>query len=135
MAGIRSLIRYPVGIGIAGSVFKENKIVISQKGKGEKNFYEIDNVGTYAEIKNFIFMPTYGLGGKANGVVQFYNKKGEELNQDQIEILKPYQKLLGHMIEHLLELNAAMDISMCINQVIDAMNDKTYINESEVLIN
>jgi len=128
-AGIKTLIRYPINIGITGTVFREEKPIISLKGKKEKNYDEIDSTGSYGELSNFIFMPMYSFNNTKNGVLQFFNKKYGEPCDEDLSILKPYQKLIGMMIQNLIELNTTMDIGINMKNVLKNIEKKTALDE------
>ena len=130
-AGMRNLIRYPDDIGITGKVFKEDVCVISLKGKKEKNFHELDNIEAYGEIKNFLFMPIYGYNGIKNGVMQLFNKKQGKLDEEEIKNLKPYQKLVGIIIENIIDFDKAIDIEMNVKSILNHLGNTTTIFHEE----
>ena len=119
------LMRYPDDIGITGKIFKNDGYYISFKGRKEMNFHEIDNVGNYAEIKNFLFLPTYGFNGQRNGIIQLFNKKKGNPDEHDIQHLKPYQKLIGMLMHNVIESNRIIDIDMNIRRILLQLGDKT----------
>eukprot|EP00826_Nyctotherus_ovalis_P058940 TRINITY_DN8153_c0_g1_i2.p1 TRINITY_DN8153_c0_g1~~TRINITY_DN8153_c0_g1_i2.p1 ORF type:complete len:330 (+),score=91.02 TRINITY_DN8153_c0_g1_i2:309-1298(+) len=126
-AGMRNLIKYPDDTGITGMVFKEDTHVISLKGKREKNFHELDNIEAYGEIKDFLFMPTYGYNGTKNGVMQLYNKRQGKPDEVEVKRLENYQKLLGVMMENVVDFDKAIDIEM------NVMNILSYLDKTATL--
>ena len=128
-----NLTEYPDDTGITGKVFKENHPILSFVGKREPGFHEIDNIGEYVEIHDFLFAPTYGFNNVKNGIIQVFNKKGGTLNENDIKTLKPYQKLVGMLIENTLELNKAIDLDINFKRILDMLGKKTDIfNKDEI---
>lgn len=130
-AGIKNLVKYPDNTGITGAAFQKNSYIISLKGKKEKNFHELDNIESYGEIKNFIFMPMYTFNDTKNGVIQLFNKKQGKPDDQDIQNIKPYQKLIGIMIQNSIDINRVIDIEMNIKKIINFLKETTTIFQKE----
>ncbi len=128
-----TLIRYPSDIGITGTVFREEKAAASLRGKREKNFHQIDNSGSYSEIRNFLFVPMYGLNGTKTGVVQFFNKSRGTPTESDLETVRPYQRLAGVLLQNMVEMNTAIDVSMNMRTVLESLARKTSSDETQGL--
>ena len=106
-------------------MLKEEGYVISLKGRKEVNFEEIDSPGTYAELHNFIFLPTYGFNSHKNGVIQLFNKKRGEPKERDVKMIKPYQQLVGMLMQNVLEANIVVDININVRSILKELGEKT----------
>ncbi len=120
-------------IGITGEVFRSQKPVISLKGKKEKNFHEVDNMGSYTELRNFVFVPMHGIGGTKVGVLQLFNKRDGEPDETDLDALRPYERLAGQMMQNVIELNIAIDMEINVRKVLDELGQKTALDEVQEL--
>lgn len=130
-AGGKDLARYADDIGITGRVFKEAEYVMSVKGKKEANFHEIDNMASYVEMSNFLFIPTYGFKSQKNGVIQLFNRKIGNPGESDLQSVKPYQKLVGMLIEGVMEANRIMNIDMNLRKVLNQLRERTGVYNRE----
>jgi len=112
MAGSKAILRFPTSLGLSGSAFSDNKIVARQGDRLERNFSDVDNVGTYAAIRDHIFAPLYGAGNKPIGVLQLYNKKSGTIDKGELRFVALLQKLLGRVVQTSVELNEAFDLML-----------------------
>ena len=59
-----------------------------------------------------MFVPSYGFENQKNGMIQLLNKKiGNPLVSD-LQFIKPYQKLIGMLIQNVVDSNRIIDISI-----------------------
>jgi len=126
--GTETLIKYPSDIGLTGKVFKDNKWMMSNIGKEERGFHAIDTMEYHRPVKNFIFAPTYGFRKEKNGVIQLFNKK-EEVNEEEVNRLKPYQHLFGMIMQSLLEADKAVNIELDIKKIVESIKAPSNIKE------
>eukprot|EP00826_Nyctotherus_ovalis_P022081 TRINITY_DN17232_c0_g1_i14.p4 TRINITY_DN17232_c0_g1~~TRINITY_DN17232_c0_g1_i14.p4 ORF type:complete len:163 (+),score=32.44 TRINITY_DN17232_c0_g1_i14:1372-1860(+) len=118
-------------MGITGKVFKEAEYVMSVKGKRETNFHEIDNMASYVEMRNFLFIPTYGFKDQKNGVIQLFNRKIGNPSESDLQSVKSYQKLVGMLIEGVMESNRIMNIDMNLRKVLNQLRESTRVYKRE----
>ena len=123
--------RYPDNIGITGKVFNKSDYIMSIKGKKEMNFNEIDNMTIHAELLNFIFIPTLGFKGQKNGIIQLFNKKIGVPNELDLKEIKPYQRLIGMLIEGVIETNRVMNIDINMRKVLNQLGERTGVFNRE----
>ena len=92
MGGANKVISCPKTIGITGSVFRKQKAYFTNLGQREPRFnFDIDAVSTYANVKNALFLPIYGMNEKPLGVMQFINKSSSQpINESDIVYIYIY---------------------------------------------
>lgn len=99
--------------------------MISYKGTRENDFSEIDNADYSGEIRNFVFIPTYGFDSKANGVIQLFNKAQGAPSESELEKLRPYQRLVGIAMQSVKEGNRVMNIGAKMQSLLQSMSEQT----------
>eukprot|EP00826_Nyctotherus_ovalis_P021166 TRINITY_DN16782_c0_g1_i1.p2 TRINITY_DN16782_c0_g1~~TRINITY_DN16782_c0_g1_i1.p2 ORF type:complete len:169 (+),score=54.50 TRINITY_DN16782_c0_g1_i1:65-571(+) len=116
--------RYSDTAGTTGQTFASAEVTISLKGKGEE-FHEIDSPGTHTNVKNFMFVPSYGFNGQKNGVIQLFNKLQGQPREEDAEKMKPYQQLVGMVMQSVLEANVVVDVNMNVRRILEELEEKT----------
>eukprot|EP00826_Nyctotherus_ovalis_P044978 TRINITY_DN4913_c0_g2_i3.p1 TRINITY_DN4913_c0_g2~~TRINITY_DN4913_c0_g2_i3.p1 ORF type:complete len:197 (+),score=40.37 TRINITY_DN4913_c0_g2_i3:608-1198(+) len=129
--GNESLIKYPLGMGITGKVFEEGEHRISDSGKEEREFQNIDNPEFHKSIRNFIFIPIYKYDGKKNGVLQLFNKKEGDPSTDELNKIAPYQRLIGMLVESLIEFDKSVQIQVNIKRLVRLMENLISFNKTK----
>ena len=71
--------------------------------------FDLDNVISYPNIRSFVFIPIHGSDNKVIGVIQLYNKRYTEINENDVNYLKSLQKILGIILENVMYVNDALN--------------------------
>lgn len=104
--------------------------MVSVAGKEERGFHAIDATELHKPVKNFVFVPTYGFKQEKNGVLQLFNKR-EILGEEELVKLKPYQHLIGMIMQNLLEVDKAANIEFDIKKMVRLVESLSAPNISK----
>ncbi len=125
MAGDRAILKFPADLGITGGAFHDNKVVVKRGEKLEAKFSDVDNVGAYASIHNFVFAPLYGAEDRPVGMLQLYNKKEGIINRAELRFVGRVQRIMGRLLQNTVELNSAVDMMLSAKSTVERMAKQT----------
>jgi len=92
-------IRFPIGVGIAGSVAASLETVLIQDAYQDSRFNPAFDKQTGFRTRNILCMPMCNLEGKLIGVIQILNKRGRPFLDDDVELLSSFNTLSALIIE------------------------------------
>ena len=114
---------FPSNSGIAGIAFTERRAIFGITGRTEYLFQDVDHAIMNGKINNFLFVPLYGYDEEVVGILEFINKKDEDINKNEMEKLEVYQRSIGLMIKHITEMNTTLAASFSIKRLLYHINN------------
>jgi transcriptional regulator with GAF, ATPase, and Fis domain len=124
-------IEIPPGVGIAGTVSKTGRMIISNDVQNDKRWYKKADEEGHVEVKCIACLPLL-LDEKVIGVIQFRDKtSGEEFSDQDIEVLKKFSDMIPNFFQ-------ASQSRRELGQEFDRLKEKymqryTIVGESEAI--
>ncbi len=124
-------IEIPPGVGIAGTVSKTGKMIVSNDVQNDTRWYKKANEEGHVEVQSIACLPLV-LDKKVIGVIQFRDKiSGEGFSDQDIDVLSRF----AHMIPNFFQ---ASQSRRALGQEFDRLKEKymqryTIVGESEAI--
>ncbi len=124
-------IEIPPGVGIAGTVSKTGRMIVSNDVQNDKRWYKKANEEGHVEVKSIACLPLI-LDKKVIGVIQFRDKtSGEEFSEQDIDVLGRFANMIPNFFQ-------ASQSRRALGQEFDRLKEKymrryTIVGESEAI--
>lgn len=117
-------IRFPIGIGIAGTVAKDKKTILIPDAYSDSRFNPSFDKKTGYVTKNILCMPMMNIKSQVIGVIQVLNKLDGDFSDSDIHILTAFNALAAMSLESVLSsqkvkiLNKELQTALADSQLI-----------------